>query len=94
VPQKRTNNNRVGRPPAGNAGARVTDYPQLSVRLPVEARDKLVVLSQLRGQPQWRLIVDSVDCYIRGMAADDRRQVDVMLGRRQKPAARSRSASG
>ena len=72
----------------------MTDYPQLSVRLPIEARDKLVVLSQLRGQPQWRLIVDSVECYIRDMPADDRRQVDVLLGRRQRPAVRSRSASG
>jgi hypothetical protein len=58
---------------------RVTDYPQLSVRLPVDARDKLQALSKLRRQPQWRLIVESVECYLRDLPADERRQVDRYL---------------
>ena len=36
---------RVGRPPAGDRGERVKDYPQVSFRLPKAARDKLVALS-------------------------------------------------
>jgi len=80
----------VGRPPAGEAGERVTDYPQVSVRLPAEARDKLLALSQVRGQPQWRLIVESVECYIRDLPADERCQVEAMLGRLQAPDGRAR----
>ena len=58
---------RVGRPPAGDGGARVKDYPQVSFRLPAEARDKLVALSKVRRQPQGRLVVESVECYLRDL---------------------------
>lgn len=58
---------RVGRPPAGDGGARVKDYPQVSFRLPAEARDKLAALSKVRQQPQWRLVVESVECYLRDL---------------------------
>lgn len=83
---KRAASKRVGRPPAGEAGARVTDYPQVSVRLPAEARDKLLILSRLRRQPQWRLIVESVDCYLRDLPEDERERVDRLLGRRRRAA--------
>ena len=85
---KRAPSKRVGRPPAGDAGARVKDYPQLSVRLPAEARDKLLVLSVLRGQPQWRLIVESVECYLRDLSTDERRQVDLLLAKQARTVAR------
>lgn len=64
---KRHSRNKVGRPPAGDGGARVKDYPQVSFRLPKVARDKLVALSKVRKQPQWRLVVDSVECYLRNL---------------------------
>src|SRR5262245_51996914 len=89
-PKKRANGHRVGRPPAGEAGQRVTDYPQVSVRLPADARDKLLALSKLRGQPQWRLIVESVECYLGELSAEERRQLDGMLGRRGKPDGQAR----
>ena len=81
---KRVDGKRVGRPPAGDAGARVTDYPQVSVRLPTDARDKLLALSRLRKQPQWRLIVDSVECYLRDLPPDERRQLEGMTGKRPR----------
>ena len=62
---KRKTANKVGRPPAGDDGERVKDYPQVCFRLPKEWRERLIALSRVRGQPQWRLIVDSVDCYLR-----------------------------
>ena len=59
TPSKRVKANaKVGRPPAGDDGERVKDYPQVSFRLPKAARDKLLALSQVRKQPQWRLIVE------------------------------------
>ena len=66
---------KVGRPPAGDRGERVKDYPQVSVRLPKAARDKLVALSTLRKQPQWRLIVESVECYLRDLPRQDQAQI-------------------
>src|SRR4051794_17559088 len=51
---------RMGRPPAGaRPGEKVKDYPQLSVRLPIEIKAKLDALSSISARPQWRLIVDA-----------------------------------
>jgi hypothetical protein len=79
---------RRGRPPAGEGGAKVKDYPQLSVRLPRDIREKLVILSRVR-RPQWRLIVDSVECYLRDLPDAERRQI-AALARRGAAAKTSR----
>jgi hypothetical protein len=90
VPQPKQTSKRIGRPPAGEAGAKVTDYPQLSVRLPAEARAKLLALSRLRRQPQWKLIVESVDCYLRDLSATERQQVNAMLVKARPTGTRTR----
>jgi len=66
---------RVGRPPAGDRGERVKDYPQVSFRLPKSTRDKLVAVSMVTKQPQWRLIVESVECYLRKLSRNERAQI-------------------
>jgi hypothetical protein len=70
---------RVGRPPAGDRGERVKDYPQVSFRLPKTSRDKLVALSKVRQQPQWRLIVESVECYLRDLPRHEQAQIRKMV---------------
>lgn len=78
---------RIGRPPAGaRAGEKVKDYPQLSVRLPGEVKARLQALSVITGRPQWRLITDSVDCFLRQRPENEQRMVEELVGR-----ARSRS---
>ncbi len=77
-----TNAGKVGRPPAGDRGERVKDYPQVSFRLPKGVRDKLVALSKVRRQPQWRLIVDSVECYLRDLPRSERVQLKRLVSRR------------
>ncbi len=73
---------KVGRPPAGDRGERVKDYPQVSFRLPKPVRDKLVALSKVRKQPQWRLIVESVECYLRDLPRQEKSHVTRMLSSR------------
>jgi len=74
---------RIGRPPAGaREGERVKDYPQLSVRLPVEVKAKLEALSLLDARPQWRIITDAIDCYLRERPEAERRMVNEVAGRR------------
>ena len=74
---------KVGRPPAGDDGERVKDYPQVSFRLPKAARDKLVALSKVRKQPQWRLIVESVECYLRDLPRHEQTQISRLMSRRR-----------
>lgn len=70
----------VGRPPAGRGGERVKDYPQVSVRLPTDVRQKLRALVEIRRQPQWRLVVEAVECYLRTLPRRDRQLLRTMVG--------------
>jgi len=73
---------RIGRPPAGaRAGEKVKDYPQLSIRLPGEVRAKLQALSIITGRPQWRLITESIECFLKERPDAERQMVDQLVGR-------------
>jgi hypothetical protein len=74
----------VGRPPAGDGGERVKDYPQVSFRLPRTTRHKLVALSKVRNQPQWRLIVDSLDCYLRDLPRHEQTEIARLVSRSRR----------
>jgi hypothetical protein len=82
-PRRAVARSKVGRPPAGDRGERVKDYPQVSFRLPKVSRDKLVALSKVRKQPQWRLIVDSVECYLRDLPRREQAQIKKMVSGKQ-----------
>jgi predicted DNA-binding protein len=80
---------RIGRPPAGaRAGEKVKDYPQLSIRLPVDVKAKLQALSLIAARPQWRIITEAIDCYLKGRSDAERRMVDELVGRRRLRARR------
>ena len=68
---------RAGRPPAGaRAGEKVKDYPQLSIRVPVEMKIRLNALSAVTGLSQWRIIVGAIDCFLSDLPPDDRELVN------------------
>ena len=68
---------RAGRPPAGaREGERVKDYPQLSIRVPIEMKARLNAISAVTGLSQWRVIVEAIDCLLGDLDATDRKLVD------------------
>ena len=67
---------RGGRPPAGaREGEKVKDYPQLSLRVPVEMKARLNALSVVMGLSQWRVIGQALDCFFDGLPASERELV-------------------
>ncbi len=73
---------RIGRPPAGaREGEKVKDYPQLSIRLPGDVKAKLHALSLVTSRPQWRIITEAIDCFLRDRTDMERRLVEEMTGR-------------
>ena len=79
VPQQRR---RIGRPPAGaREGEKVKDYPQLSIRLPAEIKAKVQALSVISSRPQWRLISDAIECYLRDRPEAEQKMVDELVDR-------------
>jgi predicted transcriptional regulator len=80
---------RIGRPPAGaRAGERVKDYPQLSVRVPGDVKARLQAISLVSARPQWRIITDAIDCYLRDRSDAERQQVHALA---KEPRVRARS---
>ncbi len=72
-----TRRRRAGRPPAGaKDGEKVKDYPQLSIRVPVEMKARLNALSVVTGLSQWRIVVEAVDCFLHDLPPGDRELVD------------------
>jgi len=61
----------------------VRDYPQLRIRVPLEAKLKLGGLSVMKSTPQWRLVLESMDCYIRSLPEADQRSVQELIRRRR-----------
>jgi predicted DNA-binding protein len=85
---------RIGRPPAGaRAGERVKDYPQLSIRLPGEVKAKLQAISLIASRPQWRIITEAIECYLRERSDAERRMVDELVGRSRVRSLRNRRIS-
>ena len=85
MPRKTTKSQpRIGRPPAGaREGERVKDYPQLSFRVPADVKATIHALSLVRSRPQWRLIVDAIDCYLRDRPDEERRVVEELVKRKR-----------
>jgi predicted DNA-binding protein len=66
----------VGRPPAGaKEGEKVKDYPQLSIRVPVELKARLNALSAVTGLAQWRVIVEAINCFNDDLPKNERELV-------------------
>lgn len=65
----------AGRPPTGPHGERVSDYPRLTVRMPRDTKNRLELLSTLRGVPVWKLLDTAVLAYIDQLPEDERRDV-------------------
>jgi hypothetical protein len=70
-----------GRPPAGPGGKKVSDYPQLTVRLPAETRARLSTLSLLLAQPMWQIIDDALNTYVRNLPASDQKILGPIVDR-------------
>jgi hypothetical protein len=79
----RRTGNRSGRPPAGaRPGEKVSDYPQVSVRVPPDMKLKLNALSTLLSRPQWRIMFESIECFIRSLPESEQRLVQELISRR------------
>jgi predicted DNA-binding protein len=55
---------RRGRPPAGPRGEKVSSYPQMTIRLPLETRAKLNTLSLLLATPMWQIVDQAINVYV------------------------------
>ena len=60
-----------GRPPEGEHGTRVADYPKVMLRLPPVTAAKLRAWSEISGIPMWQLIAQSIEASIAELSGED-----------------------
>ena len=70
---------RLGRPASGRDGEKVSEYPQVMIRLPRQTKDALDALSGATGTPIWRLIDLAVTRYIHTLPEAQRKVVSGVI---------------
>jgi hypothetical protein len=75
---------RMGRPPVGSDGEKVSEYPQVMIRLPRATKATLDALSGLTGTPIWRLIDQAVAVYVDQMPDAQRKLLAGVRDRRAR----------
>ena len=83
TPPVKRKNARRGRPPVGTGGQKVSEYPQVMIRLPRETKVTLDALSGLTGTPIWRLVDQAIEHYVQHMPESQRR---LLVGVRERRA--------
>lgn len=72
-----------GRPPTGlQPGEKLTDYGRITVRLPRQAKERLMALADVTGTPAWKLLVTAVDQLWTAASDEDRKLADALAKRR------------
>lgn len=70
-----------GRPPAGHDGDKVSSYPQMTIRLPLDTRAKLNTLSLLLATPIWRIVDQAIEVYVRHLPEGDQQILGSLVER-------------
>lgn len=74
-----------GRPATGPGGERVSDYPQVMIRLPQPTKATLDALSSVTGVPVWRLVDRAVRAYVESLPVKDRKLIGAVRVARARP---------
>jgi hypothetical protein len=74
-----------GRPPSGPRGQKVSDYPQVMIRLPRQTKSTLEALSAATGVPVWQLVDRAVAVYVKQLAPSEQKLVADVRARRARP---------
>jgi hypothetical protein len=73
-----------GRPPEGEGGVRVADYPRLAVRVPPATAARLRAWADVSGVPAWKLVAESVDAAVSRLEGVDATDVRRLASRYAK----------
>lgn len=72
---------RQGRPPKGEGGSRIQDYPRQTLRLPPVTAARLKAWADISGVPMWRLIADSIEAQLAQLTGEDAKDVQRLARR-------------
>lgn len=62
---------RLGRPPAGADGEKISEYAQICLRLPPPTKALLEAITGMTGMPVWRVLDKALAAYVRELPHDE-----------------------
>jgi hypothetical protein len=75
----------AGRPASGPSGQKVSEYPQVMIRLPRQTKATLEALSAATGVPVWQLVDRAVAVYVKQLSPSEQKLVADVRARRARP---------
>ena len=75
---------RVGRPPAGDAGEKVSEYSQLGIRVPPNTKALLEAIGGMTGMPLWKVMEEALNAYVRELPQDEQKVLKAIQTRRAR----------
>jgi hypothetical protein len=69
-----------GRSATGLDGAKASEYPKLTLRVPPETKRHLEALATLRGKPMWRIVAEMTAEHLGTLPEGERRAVRLFTG--------------
>ena len=75
---------RLGRPPSGTGGAKVSEYTQLNLRVPPATKALLDALAGMTAMPAWKILEAALDAYVEQLPDDERQLLNGIRRRRAR----------
>jgi hypothetical protein len=75
---------RVGRPPAGDGGEKVSGYAQVTVRLPARTKALLNAVTGMTGLPAWRIFDAALGLYVEKLPREEQQILSHVQRRRAR----------
>lgn len=74
-------NKKIGRPPAGEHGEMVSEYPKLTISMKADTKARLEALRSITREPAWKIIDTALDEYFKGLPSKDRKALETVAVR-------------
>lgn len=71
-------NKRTGRPPSGEDGSMVSEYPKLTITMKADTKARLEALRSITREPAWKIIDLALEEYFRSLPQKDRKTVETV----------------
>jgi len=71
----------MGRPPSGEDGSLVSEYPKLTITMRTETKARLEALRSLQREPAWKIIDAALESYFKALPLKDRKALETIADR-------------
>jgi len=76
-----TKTKRTGRPPSGEDGSMVSEYPKLTITMKANTKARLEALRSLTREPAWKIIDSALEAYFDSLPQKDQKTLKTVASK-------------